>query len=149
MRQVPLRPPISISAPPRRPPVQTGSGKTHSVMGILGGDDHQVGLLPRAVRQVFDKIVNDESGAEFAVSCSYLEIYKEVVRDLLEPTTKPGGLAIREDTRNKARGVFVEDLTEVFVMGEADVLECLSCGNANRVVRASRAHPPRQRTGAP
>ncbi|KAL1522824.1 hypothetical protein AB1Y20_017793 [Prymnesium parvum] len=116
-------------------------------MGALGGDEESVGLLPRAVAQIFERIVNDESGADFAVSCSYLEIYKEVVRDLLQPTTKPGGLAIREDTRNRARGIYVEDLTEVYVMGEADVLECLSCGNANRVVgttlmnsQSSRSH---------
>lgn len=116
-------------------------------MGLLGEDENQVGLLPRAVRQIFEKIVNDESGAEFAVSCSYLEIYKENVRDLLQPTTKPGGLAIREDVRNKARGIYVEGLTEVYVMSEADVLECMACGNANRVVgttlmnaQSSRSH---------
>ena len=100
--------PLREPQPPRAPhsrrlfgAAQTGSGKTHSVMGVLGGDDHQAGLLPRAVRQIFDRIIDDESGAEFAVSCSYLEIYKEVVRDLLQPTTKAGGLAIREDARNK------------------------------------------------
>ena len=57
-----------------------------------------------AVRRVFEAIVADESAAEFAVTCSYVEIYKEVVRDLLQPSpsssAKPGaGLAIREKSR--------------------------------------------------
>ena len=115
-------------------------------MGSLGGDEAQAGLLPRAVRQIFDAICEDTSGSEFAVSCSYLEIYKEIVRDLLQSTNKVGGLAIREDARG-SKGVFVEGLTEVFVVGENDVLECMSCGNANRVVgttlmnaQSSRSH---------
>merc|ERR1719272_1252743 len=71
---------------------QTGSGKTHSVIGAVD-DEAEAGLLPRAVRHIFEAICADEGGTEFAVSCSYLEIYKEVVRDLLQPadtTGKPG-----------------------------------------------------------
>ena len=64
---------------------QTGSGKTHSMIGDVD-DEAQCGLLPRAVRRVFEAIVADESAAEFAVTCSYVEIYKEVVRDLLQPS---------------------------------------------------------------
>ena len=125
---------------------QTGSGKTHSVMGVLHGDDEQLGLLPRAVRQIFESIVADTSGAEFAVSCSYLEIYKEAVRDLLQPNTPATnmGMQIREAA---GKGVYVEGLTEVPVMGEADVLDCVSCGNAARMVgstlmnaQSSRSH---------
>ena len=130
---------------------QTGAGKTHSVMGVLGGDDNELGLLPRAVRQLFESIVADDSGAaEFAVSCSYLEIYMENVRDLLQPPqrdVKPGtSLAIREAIGG--RGVYVEGLTEVPVMGENDVLEILSCGNASRVVGATLMNAQSSRSHA-
>ena len=86
---------------------QTGSGKTHSMIGDVD-DEAQCGLLPRAVRRVFEAIVADESAAEFAVTCSYVEIYKEVVRDLLQPSpsssAKPGaGLAIRESRARRVR----------------------------------------------
>jgi len=49
------------------------------------------------------------------ISCSYLEIYKEVVRDLLQPSdAKPAGLAIREAPGKGAdKGVFVEGLSQV------------------------------------
>ena len=56
---------------------QTGSGKTHSVVGTVG-DEKEAGLLPRAVRHVFEGLCATEGPSEFAVSCSYLEIYKEV-----------------------------------------------------------------------
>lgn len=126
---------------------QTGSGKTHSVMGASGGDgSEESGLLPRAVRHIFEAICNDSSGAEFAVTCSYLEIYKEAVRDLLNPTSKAGGsLPIREAV---GKGVYVEGLTEVPVMGEADVLECFSCGNASRMVGATLMNAQSSRSHA-
>ena len=125
---------------------QTGSGKTHSVMGVLNGDESQLGLLPRAVRQIFGSIVADTSGAEFAVSCSYLEIYKEAVRDLLQPNAPATnmGMPVREAV---GKGVYVEGLTEVPVMSEDEVLDCVSCGNASRMVgstlmnaQSSRSH---------
>ena len=119
---------------------QTGSGKTHSVIGSVDSDA-EAGLLPRAVRHIFEGIVANESCVEFSVSCSYLEIYKEVVRDLLQPAATDckttGGLQIREDVKAGGKGVYVEGLAQVYVMGEADVLECLACGNANRVVGAT------------
>ena len=136
---------------------QTGSGKTHSVMGTLGGDEAQNGLLPRAVRQIFDAIVADTSGSEFAVSCSYLEIYKEAVRDLLAPPPAPATALVADQQRavnpslpireSVGKGVYVDGLTEVPVMGAADVLDCVSCGNASRMVgstlmnaQSSRSH---------
>ena len=136
---------------------QTGSGKTHSVMGQLN-NEAELGLLPRAVRQVFDSIVNDTTGASFAVSCSYLEIYKEAVRDLLAPPPPPPSARLGEGESRAVnptlpireavgKGVYVEGLTEVPVMGEADVLDCVSCGNASRMVgstlmnnQSSRSH---------
>ena len=92
----------------------------------------------------------DESAAEFAVTCSYVEIYKEVVRDLLQPSpsssAKPGaGLAIRESPE---RGVYVDGLAEVCVMSDADVLECLRCGNANRAVGATLMNAQSSRSHA-
>lgn len=120
-------------------------------MGVLGGEEALVGMLPRAVRQIFNAICEDTSGAEFAVSCSYLEIYKEVIRDLLQPDTKgggAGGLAIREDNKARGKGVYVEGLTDVFVMSEADVLECMEVGNANRMVGATLMNAQSSRSHA-
>jgi hypothetical protein len=81
----------------------------------------------------------------------------QVVRDLLQPavtdckpdgsTNLAGGLQIREDMSRGGKGVYVDGLAQVNVMGELDVLECLACGNANRMVgstlmnaESSRSH---------
>ena len=83
---------------------QTGSGKTHSVMGVLSGDEEQLGLLPRAVRHIFEGIVANESCVEFSVSCSYLEIYKEVRAPTTVGTTR-GVSTLRAPSSASARPV--------------------------------------------
>ena len=62
-------------------------------------------------------------------------------------TNLAGGLQIREDMSRGGKGVYVDGLAQVNVMGELDVLECLACGNANRMVgstlmnaESSRSH---------
>ena len=136
---------------------QTGSGKTHSVMGTAS----EPGVLPRAMQHIFGRLCGDESGAEYLLSCSYLEIYKEVVRDLLEPAAAAppptafggagggggaaGGLAIRETAK---AGVYVEGLSQVMVASEADVLDVLQCGNAHRMVGATLMNSQSSRSHA-
>ena len=71
---------------------QTGSGKTHSTVGKIG-DENEAGLLPRAVRHIFEGLCATEGPSEFAVSCSYLEIYKEVRAPTTVGTTRGGAKA--------------------------------------------------------
>eukprot|EP00966_Prymnesium_polylepis_P053096 1229105-Prymnesium_polylepis.1 len=139
---------------------QTGSGKTFSVVGEPE-DEQLAGMIPRAAEHLFGAIAADDSGAEITVACSYLEVYKEVVRDLLDPSaaapaaqgkpqrkaslrdaveasrpaTVTKGLTIRESGE---RGVFVEGLTMTAVGGVGEVLECLRLGNAGRAQHAAR-----------
>lgn len=65
------------------------------------------GIIPRACAHIFEHIRADTQGIEFTIKCSFLEIYKEVVNDLLNP--KNQNLKVRE---TPARGVWVESLTE-------------------------------------
>ena len=51
------------------------------------------GIIPRAVEHIFDKIEsgasqNESGNVEFRVSVSYVEIYMENIRDLLDRTNK-------------------------------------------------------------
>jgi Kinesin motor domain len=66
---------------------QTSTGKTHTITGTA----QQPGLLPRAVRECFAYLQNDPNamGREFLLRVSYLEVYKENIRDLLAVST-PG-----------------------------------------------------------
>ncbi len=44
------------------------------------------GIVPRASRQIFQHIQNDKRNVEYSIKASFVEIYKEKVRDLLRPS---------------------------------------------------------------
>src|SRR5690242_7693605 len=83
------------------------SGKSFSMFGPDIGNPELRGIIPRACSHIFDHIHKDNDGIEFSIKCSFLEIYKEIIRDLLNP--KGVNLRVRE---TPSRGVWVEDLSE-------------------------------------
>ena len=59
-----------------------GSGKSYTMMGT----SDQKGIIPRLCDALFSKIhKNEDSETGFKVEVSYMEIYNEKVRDLLDP----------------------------------------------------------------
>lgn len=79
---------------------QTGSGKTHTMYGTTRAGP---GITPRVVEGIFEGIAAAADTWEFMVRVSYVEIYLERVRDLLNPASS--NLTIRQD---EERGVYVE-----------------------------------------
>jgi kinesin family protein 5 len=65
---------------------QTGSGKTHTMMGPDINDPSLKGVIPNAIDHIFECIAADTTGAEISLGVSYMEVYKEVIRDLLDPS---------------------------------------------------------------
>ncbi|MFS7915646.1 putative plus-end-directed kinesin ATPase [Helianthus anomalus] len=70
----------------------TSSGKTHT----MHGDQRSPGIIPLAVKDAFS-IIQETPSREFLLRVSYLEIYNEVVNDLLNPAGQ--NLRIREDSQ--------------------------------------------------
>ncbi|PHT52661.1 hypothetical protein CQW23_07123 [Capsicum baccatum] len=60
------------------------------------GDQRSPGIIPLAVKDAFS-IIQETPSREFLLRVSYLEIYNEVVNDLLNPAGQ--NLRIREDTQ--------------------------------------------------
>jgi kinesin family protein C1 len=61
---------------------QTGSGKTHTMTGT--GSGAMRGLIPRSIEQIgLHKKMLEQEGWEYTMECSFLEIYNEIIRDLL------------------------------------------------------------------
>ncbi|KAI9279770.1 kinesin heavy chain [Sporodiniella umbellata] len=121
---------------------QTGSGKTYTMMGSDIDDEKSKGIIPRIVEQIFTSINDSPSNIEFTVQVSYMEIYMERVRDLLNPSSD--NLAIHED---KSRGVYVKGLYEIYVANRDEVYTVMKNGGSNRVVaytnmnaESSRSH---------
>ncbi|ETO24397.1 kinesin heavy chain, partial [Reticulomyxa filosa] len=88
---------------------QTGSGKTYTMEGDVTNEVHS-GLIPRMVRTLFSRILDDDSAQngnrEYTVRVSFVEIYNERLRDLLNPTDED--LRIRDSETNHHSGVFIE-----------------------------------------
>ena len=62
---------------------QTSSGKTHTMEGVLG-DPNLQGMIPRIVNGIFDHIYDTAGNVEFHIKVSYMEIYLEKIKDLLD-----------------------------------------------------------------
>ena len=62
---------------------QTGAGKTYTMMGDVL-DIKDKGITPRIIEKIFDTIVLSSSDLEFTVKVSFMEIYMEKVKDLLQ-----------------------------------------------------------------
>lgn len=101
----------------------TSSGKTHT----MHGEQKSPGIIPLAVKDVFG-IIQETPGREFLLRVSYLEIYNEVINDLLDPTGQ--NLRIRED----AQGTYVEGIKEEVVLSPAHALSMIATGEAHRHV---------------
>lgn len=63
---------------------QTGSGKTFTMQGPDLDDPQLKGLIPRIVETIFAEIESASEEIVFTVSVSYMEIYLEKIRDLLD-----------------------------------------------------------------
>ncbi|KAJ2828536.1 hypothetical protein FBU31_002892, partial [Coemansia sp. 'formosensis'] len=116
---------------------QTSSGKTHTMYG----SGAELGIIKLAVKNMFDIIAND-TAREYLIRVSFLEIYNEILRDLLEPTKI--NLKIHE---NAKREIYVGDLSQHFVFNADQVEAILLKGDSNRQVagtnmneRSSRSH---------
>ncbi|XP_047941730.1 kinesin-like protein KIN-7D, mitochondrial isoform X1 [Salvia hispanica] len=101
----------------------TSSGKTHT----MHGDHDSPGIIPLAIKDVFS-MIQDTPGREFLLRVSYLEIYNEVINDLLDPTGQ--NLRVRED----AQGTYVEGIKEEVVLSPGHALSFIAAGEEHRHV---------------
>ncbi|KAF2013180.1 kinesin heavy chain [Aaosphaeria arxii CBS 175.79] len=121
---------------------QTGSGKSYSMMGY--GED--AGVIPKICQNMFERITEMQSDKNLSctVEVSYLEIYNERVRDLLNPSTK-GNLRVRE---HPSTGPYVEDLAKLVVRSFSEIENLMDEGNKARTVAATNMNETSSRSHA-
>lgn len=107
---------------------QTSSGKTFTMTGANTQDSSLRGIIPRMTSTIFDFIEKADPSFEFSVKVGFFEIYLEKLRDLLVPNKH---LKIVED---KNRGVYIQELTEEYVVNEKEMNCLLKAGCLNREV---------------
>merc|ERR1719191_1792524 len=92
------------------------------------GPQSDPGVVPRLTSQLFDAAAA-QGTVEFRVSASYLEIYNEVLRDLLNPAPRKKPLYIHQHVK---LGVYVPHLSEVAVTSHEDCMKLLDFGSKVR-----------------
>ncbi|XP_040204862.1 kinesin-like protein KIF1A isoform X3 [Rana temporaria] len=122
---------------------QTGAGKSYTMMGKQEPD--QQGIIPQLCEDLFSRI-NDTSNdnMSYSVEVSYMEIYCERVRDLLNPKNK-GNLRVRE---HPLLGPYVEDLSKLAVTAYSDIQDLMDSGNKARTVAATNMNETSSRSHA-
>ncbi|KAI3447447.1 hypothetical protein Pfo_004112 [Paulownia fortunei] len=123
---------------------QTGTGKTYTMEGECkrsksgpnGELPPEAGVIPRAVKQIFDTL--EIQNAEYSVKVTFLELYNEEITDLLAPEDiskvaledkQRKQLPLMEDGKG---GVLVRGLEEEIVTSASEIFTLLERGSAKR-----------------
>ncbi|KAJ6743247.1 KINESIN MOTOR DOMAIN-CONTAINING PROTEIN-RELATED [Salix viminalis] len=123
---------------------QTGTGKTYTMEGECkraksgpnGELPSEAGVIPRAVKQIFDTL--ESQNAEYSVKVTFLELYNEEITDLLAPEEisriaseekQKKQLPLMEDGKG---GVLVRGLEEEIVASATEIFTLLERGSAKR-----------------
>jgi kinesin family protein 5 len=88
-------------------------------------DDMNKGIIPRSIEALFDFIAESDDTIEFTIKVSYVEIYMERIRDLLDNTRTKLNLTIRE---HKTAGIYIADVTEEYVTSVKGILRLMQIG---------------------
>ena len=105
----------------------TGTGKTYTMVG--GGDNW--GLMIRSISDLF-KIINSEKERKYIIKISYVEIYNEIIKDLL--SDKNTQLEIRADAQ---KGIILQGAEFKKVTNESDAYKLIMKGNKHRTEKPS------------
>ncbi|ETO10167.1 hypothetical protein RFI_27210, partial [Reticulomyxa filosa] len=134
---------------------QTSAGKTYTMEGF--DSDEQRGIIPRAIEEIFQcffffvfnvdylSVIEEKASPtmRFLVRTSYLQIYNEVISDLLE--SERGNLQIRED---KKKGLYVEGLSEWVVRNPAEIYGLIKKGASLRMTCSTKLNELSSRSHA-
>ena len=108
-----------------------------------GGDPYR-GIIPRSMEDIFSFIQHQTNqNTTFMVRASYLQIYNEVISDLLK--VERTSLQIREDRK---KGVFVEGLSEWAVRSPNEIYSLMQRGALSRATASTKMNDLSSRSHA-
>ncbi|XP_050691538.1 kinesin-like protein KIF19 isoform X3 [Eriocheir sinensis] len=117
----------------------TGAGKTFTMVGTA---EHP-GIMVQALNDLFHSLDDPSKTAKTKISMSYLEIYNENIRDLLQPS---GTLDLREDAKTGV--IQVAGLSEKEILTTKEVMRLLQKGNKERTCEPTAANKTSSRSHA-
>ncbi|CAK7304046.1 Kinesin-like protein KIF19 [Vulpes lagopus] len=117
----------------------SGAGKTYTMLGM----DAEPGIYLQTLADLFRAIEEIRDSADCSVSMSYLEIYNEVIRDLLNPSS--GFLDLREDSRGSIQ---IAGIMEVSTSNAQEIMQLLTKGNRQRTQEPTATNKTSSRSHA-
>ncbi|GJQ81405.1 kinesin-4B [Trypoxylus dichotomus] len=123
---------------------QTGSGKTYSMGTSYDSKVNNKGVIPCALTDIFNHI-KDNFTYDFAVSISFMELYQEVLYDLL--STKPRDQCVVE-IREDAKSIIIPGLTEQPITSSSEALKYLMKGSQGRATSSTNMNAQSSRSHA-
>ncbi|XP_056392265.1 kinesin-like protein KIF19 isoform X2 [Hyla sarda] len=117
----------------------TGTGKTYTMLGM----DGEPGIFYRTLSDLFRTIEEISDSTDYSVSMSYLEIYNELIRDLLNPSS--GFLELRDDSKGNVQ---IARITEFFTHSAEESMDLLRKGNRHRTQEPTAANKTSSRSHA-
>ena len=116
----------------------TGSGKTYTMVG----KGENCGLMIRSIRDLF-KFINNDTTKSYSIKISYVEVYNEVLKDLLSDKNKSPP-ELRADPN---KGVVLQGAENKNVINEEEAFKLITLGNKRRTEKqtdrnqfSSRSH---------
>ena len=106
------------------------------------GTPTEPGIMFLTLNDLFQEI-DEQEDFTYQLTLSYLEVYNETIRDLLNPSTEL--LDLREDP---IKGMKVVGITEIAANNVMEVMELLRTGNRNRTQEATHANEESSRSHA-
>lgn len=120
--------------------VTHNSGKSYTMFGKHDSKVEQ-GIIPRACENLFQPNSNDV--LETNIKCSFLEIYRENIKDLLDKTKK--NIKIRCDP---LKGVYVQGIVEKYVYNKEEILDTIKEGTTQRTIASTALNSVSSRSHA-
>lgn len=111
-----------------------------------GNFSDETGIIPRAINQIFEKIAERQSNYVVSATCSFSELYQEVLYDLL--SSKPREESVCDIRENPDKGIYIAGITEKKIQSPEETAKCLISGSMGRAVGATAMNSQSSRSHA-
>ncbi|XP_043713863.1 kinesin-like protein KIN-4C isoform X2 [Telopea speciosissima] len=140
---------------------QTGSGKTYTMGTNYSGEATGGGIIPKVMETIFARVEAMKEPTEFLIRVSFIEIFKEEVFDLLDPSSvsyskgegaslvKPAAARLPIQIRETANGgITLSGVIEAEVRTKEEMASYLSRGSLSRATGSTNMNSQSSRSHA-
>lgn len=130
---------------------QTGTGKTYTMCGNCNTEasvgklesynpllNEMAGIIPRTLNELFKSLESDSGANDYVVKCSFIELYNEDLKDLLNDDTDRNRLRMFESKKPNSDTLIIQNLQETYINSAIDGLNILRKGLIKRKTASTK-----------